>query len=272
MSEPIIHEGKKYTMDTFLFVVLSVFVLCLSSTLFFVGSYSDAVMALRDDNTKSIHRTNGSDNSLSLLVGGTLIDGTGAPPQPDVSIAIYGSKIIAVTNKTNLTDNLFYNAILGKGKPMILNLTGKYIVPGFFDMHAHVAGVLKGGVGRSLNNSIYTLIIGYVTYIPIFVYLFFRANRVRYRDPTSGALNSRNLIRDIWKLFTAFSGSEVVFILTKTYIHFQQLELGYLEAYEAYFVAELVAWGVYFVSMNTILRAVKMYNIRGNSKSTRTPH
>jgi hypothetical protein len=128
------------------------------------------------------------------------------------------------------------------------------------------------GVGRSLNNSIYTLIIGYVTYIPIFVYLFFRANRVRYRDPTSGALNSRNLIRDIWKLFTAFSGSEVVFILTKTYIHFHQLELGYLEAYEAYFVAELVAWGVYFVSMNTILRAVKMYNIRGNSKSTRTPH
>jgi imidazolonepropionase-like amidohydrolase len=155
MSEPIIHEGKKYTMDTFLFVVLSVFVLCLSSTLFFVGSYSDAVMALRDDNTKSIHRTNGSDNGLSLLVGGTLIDGTGAPPQPDVSIAIYGSKIIAVTNKTNLTDNLFYNAILGKGKPMILNLTGKYIVPGFFDMHAHVAGVRKGSY--DLENSLSTL-------------------------------------------------------------------------------------------------------------------
>jgi hypothetical protein len=106
------------------------------------------------------------------------------------------------------------------------------------------------GAGRSLHNSIYTLIIGYVTYIPIFASLFFRANRVRYKDPTSGAFNSSKLILDIWKLFTAFSVSEVVFILTKTCIHFHQLELGYLEAYEAYSIAELVAWGVYFASMN----------------------
>jgi hypothetical protein len=35
--------------------------------------------------------------------------------------------------------------------------------------------------------------------------------------------------------------------------------LGYLEPYQAYFVAELFAWIVYFVSMNSILKAVKMY-------------
>jgi hypothetical protein len=37
------------------------------------------------------------------------------------------------------------------------------------------------------------------------------------------------------------------------------LELGYLEAYQAYLVAEVVAWSVYFISVNTILKAVKMY-------------
>jgi hypothetical protein len=124
----------------------------------------------------------------------------------------------------------------------------------FTELYADYAGA-----GKSLDNSIYTLIIGYASYFPIFAYFFFRANRVRYIEPVSGVINPRKLILDIRKLFTAFSVSEAVFIITKTYIHFHQLERGYLEAYEAYFIAELVAWGVYFVSMNTILKAVKMY-------------
>jgi hypothetical protein len=111
----------------------------------------------------------------------------------------------------------------------------------------------------SIENSVYTLVIGYASYIPIFAYLFYRDNRDRYVDPNSGRQNTGKLLVDIRKLFTAFSASECVFIITKTYIHFQQLELGYIEAYQAYFLAELIAWCVYFASMNTILRAVKMF-------------
>ena len=98
-----------------------------------------------------------------------------------------------------------------------------------------------------------------------FAYLYYRDNKDRYVDLISGTRNSSKLLLDIRKLFTAFSASECVFIVTKTYIHFYLLELGYLEAYQAYFVAELVAWGVYFVSMNSILKAVKMYGMRENS-------
>lgn len=115
------------------------------------------------------------------------------------------------------------------------------------------------GPGSSIENSIYTLVLGYASYLPIFAYLFFRDNKDRYFHLDSRTMDSNKLLLDIRKLITAFSASEFVFIVTKTYIHFHQLELGYLEAYQAYFVAEVVAWSVYFISVNTILKAVKLY-------------
>lgn len=119
--------------------------------------------------------------------------------------------------------------------------------------------------GKSIDNSIYTLIIGYATYLPLFGYLYFRDNRARYVDPADGRISLHKLVLDIRKLIAAFSLSEVVFIVTKTYIHFQQLELGYLEAYQAYFVAEIVAWCVYFLSVNAILSTIKKYNKYANT-------
>lgn len=130
----------------------------------------------------------------------------------------------------------------------------------FTELYAGIAGPES-----SFENSIYTLAIGYASYLPIFAYLYYRDNKDRYVDLISGTRNSSKLLLDIRKLFTAFSASECLFIVTKTYIHFYLLELGYLEAYQAYIVAELVAWGVYFVSMNSILKAVKMYGMRENS-------
>jgi hypothetical protein len=127
------------------------------------------------------------------------------------------------------------------------------------------------GHESSIENSIYTLVIGYASYLPIFAYLFYRNNKNRYVDPNNGTINSNKLLLDVRKLFTAFSASECVFIVTKTYIHFYQLELGYLQAYQAYFVAEVVAWSVYFVSMNTILKAVKLYGISENSRKLCDP-
>ena len=131
----------------------------------------------------------------------------------------------------------------------------------FTELYAKYAGPES-----SIENSIYTLVIGYASYIPMFAYLFYRENKDRYIVPNSGGRNTRKLLIDMKKLFTAFSVSECVFIVTKTYIHFHQLELGYLDAYQAYFVAELVAWAVYFISMNTILKAVKMYGICEDSR------
>jgi len=66
---------------------------------------------------------------LTVLEGATLIDGTGAPAVANSSILLRGEKIIGVGR-----DGEF----LGTDKAIVIDLSGKTIIPGFFDMHAHV--------------------------------------------------------------------------------------------------------------------------------------
>ena len=93
---------------------------------------------------------------IMVLEGASLIDGTGAPLKSHAVIVINGSKIVTVTSESefhkcydssrNSSNNNNTNNIINSSdytSPVVLNLTGKYIIPGLFDMHAHVAGVLK---------------------------------------------------------------------------------------------------------------------------------
>lgn len=66
---------------------------------------------------------------LTVLEGATLIDGTGAPAIVNSSILLRGDKIIGVGR-----DGEF----LGADNATVIDVSGKTIVPGFFDMHAHV--------------------------------------------------------------------------------------------------------------------------------------
>ena len=88
-----------------------------------------------------------SDNAtieVLVLHGATIIDGTGSTPKADTDIIISGNKIVAVTNQSGYIDNLYSNDFnRTQIRVSSLNLSGKYVMPGLFDMHAHVAGVLK---------------------------------------------------------------------------------------------------------------------------------
>jgi imidazolonepropionase-like amidohydrolase len=83
-----------------------------------------------------------------ILEGATLIDGTGALPRPNSTIVIDGNRIVIVSNNT--ADN-FPNFAAARS----VNLTGKYIIPGLFDMHAHVGNVPKDSYNQ--NESEYML-------------------------------------------------------------------------------------------------------------------
>jgi imidazolonepropionase-like amidohydrolase len=78
-----------------------------------------------------------------ILEGATLIDGTGALPKPNTTIVIDGNRIVFVANNT--ADNFDLNFSAANR----INLTGKYIIPGLFDMHAHVGNVLKDSYNQS---------------------------------------------------------------------------------------------------------------------------
>ncbi|HEU4444626.1 MAG TPA: hypothetical protein VFR94_08130, partial [Nitrososphaeraceae archaeon] len=84
-----------------------------------------------------------NNDTISVLVGATLIDGTGDPPKPNAVIIINSNKIFVVTNETEYHDQYFSLINNETAKVNFLNLTGKYVIPGLFDMHAHVAGVRK---------------------------------------------------------------------------------------------------------------------------------
>ena len=64
------------------------------------------------------------------LVGATVIDGTGGPARPDAVIVVRDGKIESVTSRAGFS--------LPKHTTQV-DVTGKWIIPGLIDAHAHVA-------------------------------------------------------------------------------------------------------------------------------------
>jgi hypothetical protein len=102
------------------------------------------------------------------------------------------------------------------------------------------------------------LVIGYGVYIPLFAFFFYGDNRAKYTDPLTGKKKSNKIKNDLKKLFTAFTISEAIFIVSKTYIHYSLL-VSSVEAYQAYTFAELVSWILYLVTINVGIKAVKLF-------------
>lgn len=112
--------------------------------------------------------------------------------------------------------------------------------------------------GNDIVNSLITLVIGYGVYIPLFAFLFYRDNKAKYRDSLTGKKNSNKIKNDLKKLFTAFTISEAIFIISKTYIHYSLL-VAFVEPYQAYTFAEFVSWIIYLVTINVGTKAVKLF-------------
>jgi imidazolonepropionase-like amidohydrolase len=93
-----------------------------------------------------------SNNAVVIILeGATLIDGTGALPRHNTTIVINGTEIVYVSNNTSV-NNYDIHSFSTKN---VIDLTGKYIIPGLFDMHAHVANVRKNSYNQ--NESEYML-------------------------------------------------------------------------------------------------------------------
>jgi imidazolonepropionase-like amidohydrolase len=67
-----------------------------------------------------------------MIIHATLIDATGAPPQPDMTVAIERGKIALVARTGSFTP---------PPRATIVDASGKFLIPGLWDMHVHVAGI-----------------------------------------------------------------------------------------------------------------------------------
>ena len=114
---------------------------------------------------KSLYSSNtGNGNEALVLNGATLIDGNGGPPKADSVIVIgVSKKIIAITNQTNFRDSLsLFNDDSGSQiTKRVLNLSEKYIMPGLFDMHAHIAGVRKNSYDQATSENMLGMLLKY---------------------------------------------------------------------------------------------------------------
>ena len=103
-----------------------------------------------------------SNDTISVLAGPTLIDGTGDPPKPNSVIIINDNKIVAVTNETEYRDQYHHSPVNNEtARVNFLNLTGKYVIPGLFDMHSHVAGVRKNSYNQNFSENALEMLLDY---------------------------------------------------------------------------------------------------------------
>jgi hypothetical protein len=158
----------------------------------------------------------------------------------------------------------------GEKGTMMISFYQKYRNTILFNKNLLVSGIISFLVGalftqiyaqydeNHILNSLITLVIGYAVYIPLFAFLFYRDNKAKYIDPLTGKKNSNRIKNDVKKLFTAFSISEAIFIVSKTYIHYSLL-VSSVEPYQAYSLAEFVSWIIYFISINVGAKALKLF-------------
>src|SRR5207245_1586567 len=66
----------------------------------------------------------------------TVIDATGAPAQPDQTVVIKDGRIVALGKS---------NDILAPAGAETVDGTGKFLIPGLWDMHAHIAAANPAG-------------------------------------------------------------------------------------------------------------------------------
>lgn len=99
-------------------------------------------------------------NETLVLQGATLIDGSSTSPKTASVIIIYNDKIAAVTNQTNYYSS-FNNSNRSPTNERVLNLTGKYVIPGLFDVHAHVAGVRKNSYDEATSKNMLDMLLNY---------------------------------------------------------------------------------------------------------------
>src|SRR5829696_9113764 len=165
----------KFTVIPLFLVVYTLWVLVsnsisqfLDSTIAFLlqrPSYNESNSIIISSSTSqnksslSLHTIN--NDTISVLVGPALIDGTGDPPKPNAVIIINGNRIVAITNETEYHDR-YYSLINNETTRVnILNLTGKYVIPGLFDMHAHVAGVRKNSYNQNFSENALEMLLDY---------------------------------------------------------------------------------------------------------------
>lgn len=112
-----------------------------------LGGVGLAVAGASSGLLDAAHAAPGTDaaGEVVVLVGATLVDGTGGRPLRDSVIVLAGDRIVAVGGR---------HALPRPAGVRVIDLRGKYVIPGLFDMHAHWTVVEKIAPPLSVANGV----------------------------------------------------------------------------------------------------------------------
>lgn len=79
----------------------------------------------------------GAQSSVTVISGGTVIDGNGGPPLPDAVLVVTDGTITAIGTRA---------AVAVPPRARVIDATGRFITPGLIDTNVHLS--LYGGVGE----------------------------------------------------------------------------------------------------------------------------
>jgi imidazolonepropionase-like amidohydrolase len=144
-----IKNNRVKELSVILMIVVAISLLFISPTI--NSTFASTVESLFTATPSQMKNNTG----VIVLEGATVIDGTGALPKPNISIVINGSIIAYLSAAANNYD------LNSSSAQNVINLTGKYIIPGLFDMHAHVANVRKNSYNQNESEHMLRMLLAY---------------------------------------------------------------------------------------------------------------
>ena len=103
---------------------------------------------LQSNKVKSTQNDTDYSHNLLILYNTNTIDGD-SNVRSNSTIITSGNRIIDVIDKDSPDKYYFYKNYTSS---VLIDLSGKYIIPGLFDMHAHVAGVMKNSFNQTYSD------------------------------------------------------------------------------------------------------------------------
>ncbi len=113
---------------------------------------SEKATPLKKETIKSNH---------TILYNANLIDGIEPIPRYNTTLIVSGDKIVDIIDGKDMPGNTLNYTYRSYPDAKVVDLSNKYVIPGLFDMHAHIAGVHKNSFNNTLSQEMLNLLLAY---------------------------------------------------------------------------------------------------------------
>lgn len=139
---------------------------------------------------------------------------------------------------------------------------------GFFVSIIVTQIIVELNINGAFDISLITILIGYCVSKPLFIFLFHRDNKKKYRHPMAGTTTDSMILNRIIKhLIIAYLVFDIVYIISRFLIMYGLLLEVRTGALEASIISSLCASSLSYLSTNVIIKLGRMFQTRNTMKT-----